>query len=234
MGKVKKIQTALISVYNKEGLDDLLRLLSDAGVKLLSTGGTQKYIESLGYKCTTVESVTGYPSILGGRVKTLHPKIFGGILARRNSKSDSREMSRYEIEPIDMVVVDLYPFTEAVDADLKEEKIIEMIDIGGVSLIRAAAKNYKDVVVLSAKEQYVIFFDMCHGNRCVGLSEDERFFLACEAFIQTSGYDSAIADWFAEEIGYDEILDDLDEDTFSDDAGEGDEFIELDDSIPQA
>ena len=141
MTGTKQIKTALISVYHKDGLESLLSKLHAEGVKFLSTGGTQKFIESLGYECQTVESVTSYPSILGGRVKTLHPKIFGGILARRDNDSDQQQMKQYEIPAIDLVIVDLYPFEQTVASNASEAEIIEKIDIGGISLIRAGAKK---------------------------------------------------------------------------------------------
>ena len=150
MAGTKQIKTALVSVFHKDGLDELLAKLNAEGVKFLSTGGTQKFIESLGYECQTVESVTTYPSILGGRVKTLHPKIFGGILARRDNEGDKEQMKEYEIPEIDLVIVDLYPFEQTVaDTTSSEQDIIENIDIGGISLIRAAAKNFADVIMTS-------------------------------------------------------------------------------------
>ena len=154
MANSKKIKTALISVYHKDGLDDLLAALNAEGVKFLSTGGTQSFIESLGYKCEKVEDLTTYPSILGGRVKTLHPKVFGGILGRRELESDQQEMAKYAIPEIDLVVVDLYPFEETVASTNDEPTIIEKIDIGGISLIRAAAKNFNDVVIVPSKAEY--------------------------------------------------------------------------------
>jgi len=150
----KKIKRALVSVYHKDGLDDILRLLHQQGVELLSTGGTQAFIESLGIPCNKVEDVTGYPSILGGRVKTLHPKVFGGILGRRALEGDRQEMAKYEIPEIDLVIVDLYPFEQTVASGASEQDIIEKIDIGGISLIRAAAKNFSDVVIVPSKEEY--------------------------------------------------------------------------------
>ena len=143
MAETRKMKTALISVYHKDGLEDILAKLTEQGVKLLSTGGTQKFIESLGYDCEKVEDVTTYPSILGGRVKTLHPKIFGGILARRDNKGDQEQMKEYDIPAIDLVIVDLYPFEQTVASGASDEEIIEKIDIGGISLIRAGAKNFK-------------------------------------------------------------------------------------------
>jgi len=151
MADKKRIKTALISVFHKDGLDELLKKLHEEGVQFLSTGGTQKFIESLGYPCQTVESVTTYPSILGGRVKTLHPKIFGGILARRDNEGDIQQMGEYEIPSIDLVIVDLYPFEQTVASGASEADIIEKIDIGGISLIRAGAKNFKDVVIVPSK-----------------------------------------------------------------------------------
>lgn len=141
MSEVKKIKTALVSVFHKDGLDELLAKLNAEGVKFLSTGGTQKFIESLGYECQAVEDVTTYPSILGGRVKTLHPKIFGGILGRRGLESDQEQMAKYEIPEIDLVIVDLYPFEQTVASGASEADIIEKIDIGGISLIRAEPRT---------------------------------------------------------------------------------------------
>ena len=147
MAGTKKIKTALISVFHKDGLDELLKKLNEEGVKFLSTGGTQAFIEKLGYECQAVESVTSYPSILGGRVKTLHPRIFGGILARRDNEGDRQQMAEYAIPEIDLVIVDLYPFEQTVASGASEADIIEKIDIGGISLIRAGAKNFNDVVI---------------------------------------------------------------------------------------
>jgi phosphoribosylaminoimidazolecarboxamide formyltransferase / IMP cyclohydrolase len=150
----RKIQSALISVYHKDHLEPLLKLLDDQNVTIYSTGGTQKFIKELGIGVETVESVTGYPSILGGRVKTLHPRIFGGILARRDHEGDQRDTTEYKVPEIDLVVVDLYPFEETVASGAGDEEIIEKIDIGGISLIRAAAKNYRDVAIISSRDQY--------------------------------------------------------------------------------
>ena len=156
MSETKRIKTALISVFHKDGLEELLKKLNEEGVKFLSTGGTQTFIESLGYECQKVEDVTTYPSILGGRVKTLHPKVFGGILARRDNEGDIKQMEQYEIPAIDLVVVDLYPFEDTVASGAAEEDIIEKIDIGGISLIRAGAKNFKDVVIVPSKAEYAV------------------------------------------------------------------------------
>jgi phosphoribosylaminoimidazolecarboxamide formyltransferase/IMP cyclohydrolase len=151
MAEAKKIKTALVSVFHKDGLEELLAKLNAEGVKFLSTGGTQKFIESLGYQCEAVENVTTYPSILGGRVKTLHPKIFGGILGRRELQGDLDQMAKYEIPEIDLVIVDLYPFEQTVASGASEADIIEKIDIGGISLIKAAAKNFRDVIIGPSK-----------------------------------------------------------------------------------
>ena len=152
--KVKKIKSALISVFYKDGLEPIVRQLAADGVKIYSTGGTLSFIEGLGVEATAVESLTGYPSILGGRVKTLHPKVFGGILARRDNTQDGEQMKQYEIPEIDLVIVDLYPFEQTVASGADEQAIIEKIDIGGISLIRAAAKNYKDVLIVPSVDQY--------------------------------------------------------------------------------
>ena len=156
MSEFKNIKTALISVFHKDGLDEILKLLNEDGVKFLSTGGTQSFIESLGYPCEAVEDLTGYPSILGGRVKTLHPKVFGGILNRRENAGDKEQIKQYEIPEIDLVIVDLYPFVDTVASGASHADIIEKIDIGGISLIRAAAKNYNDVIIVASKAQYAL------------------------------------------------------------------------------
>lgn len=195
MAGTRIIKTALVSVYHKDGLDEIIAKLSAGGVKLLSTGGTQKFIESLGYECQTVESVTSYPSILGGRVKTLHPKVFGGILARRGNEGDEKQMEQYGITPIDLVIVDLYPFEETVAGGAPDADIIEKIDIGGISLIRAAAKNFADVAIVPSKAEYKILLDML--NRKGAQTEmEERRMLAARAFGVSSRYDNAIRQWF--------------------------------------
>ena len=148
MADKRKIKRALVSVFHKDGLDEILKTLHAQGVELLSTGGTQSFIESIGIPCTKVEDVTSYPSILGGRVKTLHPKVFGGILARRENEGDRKQVKEYDIPEIDLVIVDLYPFEQTVASGASEEDIIEKIDIGGISLIRAGAKNFRDVVIV--------------------------------------------------------------------------------------
>ncbi len=195
MSASKKIKNALISVFHKDGLDQILSKLNQEGVSFYSTGGTQEFIESLGFPCNSVEGLTGYPSILGGRVKTLHPKVFGGILSRRENDSDHRQLAEYEIPEIDLVIVDLYPFRETVASGADEQSIIEKIDIGGISLIRAAAKNFKDVVIVASKEQYTPFFELLNENGVNTTLEDRKWF-AKEAFAVSSGYDSAIFNYF--------------------------------------
>ena len=197
MAERKAIKTALISVFHKDGLDQILKKLHEEGVKLLSTGGTQKFIEELGYPCTKVEEITTYPSILGGRVKTLHPKIFGGILGRRENEGDIKEMAQYEIPAIDLVVVDLYPFEETVKSGASEADIIEKIDIGGISLIRAGAKNFKDVVIVPSKAEYSDLLDMLNNKGENSDIEDRRHF-AERAFATSSHYDTAIHSYFAQ------------------------------------
>jgi len=192
----KAIKTALVSVFHKDGLDDLLKALHASGVELLSTGGTQAYIEGLGLPCKKVEDLTGYPSILGGRVKTLHPKVFGGILGRRANAGDEEEMARYEIPAIDLVVVDLYPFEQTVASTSDAQAIIEKIDIGGISLIRAAAKNFDDVVIVPSKAQYGELLQLLQTQGAATTLEQRRHF-ATEAFAVSSHYDTAIHAWFA-------------------------------------
>ena len=196
MAETKKIQTALVSVFHKDGLDELLAKLNEEGVKFLSTGGTQKFIESLGYECEKVEDVTTYPSILGGRVKTLHPKIFGGILARRDNEGDQEQMKEYEIPSIDLVIVDLYPFEQTVASGASDADIIEKIDIGGISLIRAGAKNFKDVVIVPSKAEYSVLLDILKKKGPETDIEDRKMF-AERAFGVSSHYDTAIHAWFA-------------------------------------
>lgn len=196
MAETKRIKTALISVFHKDGLDELLAKLNSENVKFLSTGGTQKFIESLGYECQAVEDVTSYPSILGGRVKTLHPKVFGGILGRRDNEGDIAQMSKYEIPEIDLVVVDLYPFEQTVASGAGEADIIEKIDIGGISLIRAGAKNFKDVVIVPSKAEYGVLLNIISKNGAQTELEERRM-LATRAFGVSSRYDTAIHEWFA-------------------------------------
>ena len=196
MAETKKIKTALVSVFHKDGLDELLAKLNEEGVKFLSTGGTQKFIESLGYECEKVEEVTTYPSILGGRVKTLHPKIFGGILARRDNEGDQEQMKEYEIPSIDLVIVDLYPFEQTVASGASDADIIEKIDIGGISLIRAGAKNFKDVVIVPSKTEYGVLLDILKKKGAETDIEARKMF-AERAFGVSSHYDTAIPAWFA-------------------------------------
>ena len=193
MSEIKTIRTALISVYHKDGLEEILAALHREGVKLLSTGGTQKFIESLGYPCQRVEDVTAYPSILGGRVKTLHPKIFGGILSRRGLAEDEAEILKYAISPIDLVIVDLYPFEATVASGATSAEIIEKIDIGGISLIRAGAKNFKDVVIIPSKSEYAALTDILQAGAQTTIEQRRRF--AARAFEVSSQYDTAIHAW---------------------------------------
>ncbi|MFQ7266755.1 MAG: IMP cyclohydrolase [Paraprevotella clara] len=195
MAETKRIKTALVSVFHKDGLDALLKKLHEEGVKFLSTGGTQKFIEELGYPCQAVEEVTTYPSILGGRVKTLHPKIFGGILGRRGLAEDQAQMQQYEIPEIDLVIVDLYPFEDTVASGACEADIIEKIDIGGISLIRAGAKNFKDVVIVPSKAEYEPLLDLLNRKGAQTDVEDRRWF-ATRAFGVSSHYDTAIHAYF--------------------------------------
>ena len=195
MATTKRIKNALISVFHKDGLDDLLRELDKDEVKFLSTGGTQAFIESLGYKCKKVEDLTTYPSILGGRVKTLHPKVFGGILGRRELDSDKQEMAKYNIPDIDLVVVDLYPFEETVANTDEESEIIEKIDIGGISLIRAAAKNFNDVVIVPSKKEYAHLTEIINSQGAETTKEQRKWF-AERAFATSSHYDKAIHAYF--------------------------------------
>ena len=191
----KKIKRALVSVYQKDKLDVIIKELHNCGVEFLSTGGTQSFIESLGIPCSAVEDLTSYPSILGGRVKTLHPKVFGGILARRDNEQDVEQINTYEIPEIDLVIVDLYPFEATVAAGADEPTTIEKIDIGGISLIRAAAKNHKDVVIVASQDQYEPFLNLIQENGAETSIEERRWF-AKEAFAVSSHYDSAIFNYF--------------------------------------
>ena len=190
-----KIKRALISVYYKDNLEPIIHQLGKAGVEFISTGGTQEFIEKLGYPVTPVEKLTGFPSIFGGRVKTLHPNIFGGILFRRDNEGDRRQSESYEIQPIDLVIVDLYPFEETVAKGGSEEDIIEKIDIGGISLIRAAAKNYRDVLTVSSRNQYKGLLELLERSQC-SCSIEQRKHFAAQAFDVTSHYDSAIFSYF--------------------------------------
>lgn len=195
MAATKRIKRALVSVYHKDGLDEIVKKLYNEGVSFVSTGGTQAFIEQLGIPCDAVEDLTGYPSILGGRVKTLHPKVFGGILNRRDNEGDQAQIAEYEIPEIDLVIVDLYPFEETVASGAEAEAIIEKIDIGGISLIRAAAKNFKDVVIVASKNQYQPLMQLLNEKGAETSMDDRRWF-AKEAFAVSSGYDSAIFNYF--------------------------------------
>ena len=200
MSDNKRMKTALVSVFHKDGLEEIITTLHKEGVQLLSTGGTQEFIESLGVPCQRVEDLTGYPSILGGRVKTLHPKVFGGILGRRDNEGDQVQMVNYEIPEIDLVIVDLYPFEATVASGASHEAIIEKIDIGGISLIRAAAKNHKDVVIVASKDQYAPLTDILR-DKGAQTTLEERAWFAKEAFAVSSAYDSAIFNYFDGEEG---------------------------------
>jgi phosphoribosylaminoimidazolecarboxamide formyltransferase/IMP cyclohydrolase len=199
MSGLKKIKSALISVYYKDHLDNIVKQLNNEGVTIYSTGGTQEFIEKLGIPVIPVESLTSYPSILGGRVKTLHPKVFGGILARRENEKDREQLTQYEIPEIDLVIVDLYPFEATVASGAAHQDIIEKIDIGGISLIRAAAKNYSDVIIVSSRDQYHSLLNLFAEKGCASDLED-RFKFALEAFNTSSHYDSAIFNYFNKDI----------------------------------
>ncbi|GJM61631.1 bifunctional phosphoribosylaminoimidazolecarboxamide formyltransferase/IMP cyclohydrolase [Persicobacter diffluens] len=195
---VKKIKSALISVFYKDNLEPIIKLLKDNGVTIYSTGGTQKFIEEQGAEVIPVEDLTSYPSILGGRVKTLHPKIFGGILNRRDNETDQAQISEFDIPEIDLVIVDLYPFEETVASGAEAQAIIEKIDIGGISLIRAAAKNFKDVTIVASREQYGELEQVLAAKEGGTTLEDRRRF-AAHAFGVSSHYDSAIFSYFNQE-----------------------------------
>ena len=195
MSQQIKIKNALISVYYKDGLEPLVRLLSQQGVQLFSTGGTEQFIKDLDLPVTAVEDLTGYPSILGGRVKTLHPKVFGGILNRRNLNEDKAQIAEYEIPEIDLVIVDLYPFEETLKGGGSEEEIIEKIDIGGISLIRAAAKNFNDVVILASKDDYATLQEQLEAQAGETTLAQRKAY-AKKAFHTSSHYDTAIFNYF--------------------------------------
>ncbi len=204
MSEVKKIRSALISVFHKDGLESLVKLLYNSDVEIYSTGGTFTFIESIGVKAQTVESLTDYPSILGGRVKTLHPKVFGGILGRRSLATDQAELEQYQIPPFDLVIVDLYPFESTLAAGASHEDIIEKIDIGGISLIRAGAKNYNDVLVVPSSEHYSELESILIANNC-STSLEDRLRFAAYAFAESSHYDSAIFNYMGQMAGYQEF-----------------------------
>jgi phosphoribosylaminoimidazolecarboxamide formyltransferase/IMP cyclohydrolase len=193
--KLKKIHSALVSVYHKDRLDAVVRLLDKLGMAIYSTGGTLDFITGLGVKAQSVESLTGYPSILGGRVKTLHPKIFGGILARRENAQDMEQLSEYGIPPIDLVIVDLYPFEETVRAGADAQAVIEKIDIGGISLIRAAAKNFADTLIISSRAQYPALIELLRSGEGATTLAVRRSF-AAQAFQQSAYYDTVIFNYF--------------------------------------
>lgn len=195
MSNEKTIKSALISVFSKDGLASIVEKLNKQGVTIYSTGGTQKFINDLGIDVVPVEDVTSYPSILGGRVKTLHPKVFGGILNRQNHDGDVAELAEYEIPQIDVVIVDLYPFEKTVASGASEQDIIEKIDIGGISLIRAAAKNYADVICVSSVDDYAEFLEVISKNNGT-LSQEDRKRFAAKAFNVSSHYDTAIFNYF--------------------------------------
>lgn len=200
----KKIESALISVYHKDNLEPIIRLLDKYGVTIYSTGGTQQFIEELGISVTAVEDLTAYPSILGGRVKTLHPKIFGGILNRRNNTSDQEQVAKYNIPNIDLVIVDLYPFEETVASGASDDDIIEKIDIGGISLIRGAAKNFQDVIIVPSMKQYAKLTTLLEEKNGESDLEDRKYF-AATAFEVSSHYDSAIFNYFSKSTGVDAL-----------------------------
>ena len=201
MNTTKTIQSALISVFDKTGLEPIVRQLHKQNATIYSTGGTEDFIKNLGISVVPVEDVTSYPSILGGRVKTLHPKVFGGILNRQDNPTDVEQMKEFDIPQIDLVIVDLYPFEKTVESGASEADIIEKIDIGGISLIRAAAKNFKDTVIVPSVEEYELFLEMItQGNGATTL--DQRKYLATRAFHVSSNYDTAIFNYFNTEDTY--------------------------------
>ena len=197
MNGLIKPKNALISVFHKDGLEPIVKKLDEIGVTIYSTGGTQTFIEEHGVNVNKVEDLTSYPSILGGRVKTLHPKVFGGILGRRELQCDLDQLDQYQIPEFDIVIVDLYPFEETVDSRAKEQEIIEKIDIGGISLIRAAAKNFKDVIIISSRNDYAEFLELLNEKNGTTIADRKRF--AAKAFNVSSHYDTAIFSWFNKE-----------------------------------
>lgn len=195
MMSIKKATSALISVFHKDGLEPIVKKFQELGIAIYSTGGTEKFIKDLGIDVVPVEDVTSYPSILGGRVKTLHPKVFGGILNRQDHEGDVAQLAEFDIPQLDIVIVDLYPFEKTVASGASEQDIIEKIDIGGISLIRAAAKNFKDVICVSSMEDYGEFLDIIsQGNGSTSLENRKNF--AAKAFNVSSHYDSAIFNYF--------------------------------------
>lgn len=210
MSGKKKITSALISVYSKSGIDIIVKRLAAQGVKLISTGGTFQYLTALGYDVTSVEDITSYPSILGGRVKTLHPLVFGGILGRRDHDEDIAAFQKYNIPPIDLVIVDLYPFEETLKTATSDQEIIEKIDIGGISLIRAAAKNYADVMVVPSVRSYAEFIEVYERNDGSATLQERQYF-AAQAFNISSHYDAAIFNYFNQTAGIKAFKQDLQE-----------------------
>src|SRR4051812_29606098 len=192
---IKKISSALISVFDKDGLEPIIKKLHEQNVIFYSTGGTEEFIKNLGIPVVPVEDVTSYPSILGGRVKTLHPKVFGGILNRQDNESDVQQMQEYDIPQIDLVIVDLYPFEKTVASGASESDIIEKIDIGGISLIRAGAKNFKDTVIVPSVAEYPLLLDIITKQNGTTTLEDRKLF-ATKAFHVSSHYDGAIFNYF--------------------------------------
>ncbi|MCH3924554.1 MAG: bifunctional phosphoribosylaminoimidazolecarboxamide formyltransferase/IMP cyclohydrolase [Bacteroidales bacterium] len=202
MKKMEEIKRALISVFYKDGLEDIVKKLASLNIEIYSTGGTYNFIKSLGVDVKTVESLTSYPSILGGRVKTLHPKVFGGILARRDNNEDKQQLSEYSIPEFDLVIVDLYPFEQTVKSGASEADIIEKIDIGGISLIRAAAKNYKDVLIVPSVERYAELMEVLNKDNGKTSIETRRRF-ATYAFLTSSHYDTMIFNYFNQQTSLD-------------------------------
>jgi len=208
MSNSKTIQSALISVFDKTGLEPIVKQLHNQNVTLYSTGGTEDFIKNLGIPVVAVEDVTSYPSILGGRVKTLHPKIFGGILNRQDHEGDVQQMTEYNIPQIDLVIVDLYPFEKTVASGASEVEIIEKIDIGGISLIRAAAKNFKDTVIVASVNEYAYLLELISTQNGATTLEQRRL-LATKAFHVSSHYDTAIFSYFnTDETIYKESISD--------------------------
>ena len=198
MSDTRVLKNALVSVFHKDGLSPIIKKLDELGVVIYSTGGTQSFIKEQGINVNRVEDLTSYPSILGGRVKTLHPNVFGGILSRRELESDQEQLEKYNIPEFDLVIVDLYPFEKTVASGASEKEIIEKIDIGGISLIRAAAKNYNDVLIISEMRQYGELLEMLNANGAKTSIEERRRF-AISAFNISSNYDTAIFTYFNNE-----------------------------------
>ena len=196
MSTAKQAKSALISVFDKTGLEPIIHRMKTLGITIYSTGGTETFIKKLGVEVIPVETITDYPSIFGGRVKTLHPKIFGGILNRQDNAQDMAEMKQYSIPQIDIVIVDLYPFEKTVASGASDEDIIEKIDIGGISLIRAGAKNFRDVVIVPSKAEYPVLLQLLNTKGAKTDLADRKTF-AEHAFVVSSSYDTAIQEWFA-------------------------------------